>query len=102
MLQNKETTAQSYLKISNQNTKKSPGVEGALFNCTVVMWMDSFGCLNSFELFLFYKEPVKKKNMAYVRLQLNLRPPPIRASIFLAVPPLSSERTYFMDEPYLI
>ena len=60
MLQNKETTAQSYLKISNQNTKKSPGVEGALFNCTVVMWMDSFGCLNSFELFLFYKEPVKK------------------------------------------
>ena len=64
--------------------------------------MDSFGCLNSFELFLFYKEPVKKKNMAYVRLQFNLRPPPIRASIFLAVPPLSSERTYFMDEPYLI
>ena len=42
-LQNKETTVQSYQKISNQNTKKSPGIEFALFNCTREMGMDYFG-----------------------------------------------------------
>ena len=31
-LQNKETTAQSYQKMSNQNTKKSHGIKGALLN----------------------------------------------------------------------
>ena len=45
-LQNKETTVQSYQKCLNQNTKKSPGIEGALFNCTGKMGMDNFGCLN--------------------------------------------------------
>ena len=52
MLQNKKTTDQSYLKISNQNTKKSPGIASALFNCTVVKRMDNFGCLNSFLYFI--------------------------------------------------
>ena len=33
-LQNKETTVQSYRKISNQNAKKSPGIEVVLFICT--------------------------------------------------------------------
>ena len=30
VLQNKETTAQSYRKILNQNTKKSPGIKFAV------------------------------------------------------------------------
>ena len=34
LLQNKETTAQSYRKMSNQKTKNSPGIEVPLFNCT--------------------------------------------------------------------
>ena len=45
--QNKETTVSSYWKMSNQNTKKSPGIEFALFNCTGEMGMDNFGYLNS-------------------------------------------------------
>ena len=45
-LQNKETTNQSYRKMLNQNTKKSPGIEFALFACTEEMRMDSFGFLN--------------------------------------------------------
>ena len=40
--------------------------------------------------------------MAYLSLQLNLRPPPKQASIFVAVSPLPSEGTYFMDDPYLM
>ena len=46
-LQNKETTAQSYQKMSNQNTKKSNGIEFALLNCTGEMGMDNFGYLSS-------------------------------------------------------
>ena len=46
-VQNKETTAQSYRKMSNQNTKKSPEIDFALFNYTVEMGMDNFGYLNS-------------------------------------------------------
>ena len=30
-----------------KNTKKSPGIEFALFNCAGKMRMDSLGCLNS-------------------------------------------------------
>ena len=60
-LQNEETTIQSYQKMSNQNTKKSPGMEFALFDCTGVMGMDNCGCLNSsLSLFLFCNEPAKK------------------------------------------
>ena len=33
-LQNKENTVQGYLEMSNQNTKKSPGIEGVLFKYT--------------------------------------------------------------------
>ena len=46
-LENKETTVESYRKMSNQNTKKNPRIEVALFNCTEEMRMDNFGCLNS-------------------------------------------------------
>ena len=74
-LQNKETTVQSYRKTSNQNTKKSPGIEFALFNCAGKMRKDNFGYLNS-SLFLFYFYFVTnlriKKIVSYVRLQLNL------------------------------
>ena len=46
-LQNKETTLQSYRKMSNKNTEKSQPIEGALFNWTGEMGMDNIGCLNS-------------------------------------------------------
>ena len=46
-LQNKETTVQSYQKMSDQNAMKSPGIEFALFNCTGEIGMDNFGYLNS-------------------------------------------------------
>ena len=40
---NKEAT--DYRKMSNQNTKKSPGIEVEFFNCAAVMPMNSFDCL---------------------------------------------------------
>ena len=54
MLQNKETTVQRYQKILNQNTKKNPGIEVALFNFTGDMGINNFGCLtSSFSFFSF-------------------------------------------------
>ena len=63
-LQNKETTVQSYWKISNQNTKKSRGIAFALFNCTGEIGMNNFGYLNSsLSLFDFYfVMNLRKKN----------------------------------------
>ena len=53
-LKNKDTTAQSYREMLNQNiTEKSPGIEFAHFNCTREMGIDHFGYLNS-SIFLFY------------------------------------------------
>ena len=79
--------------MSNQNTKKSPGIEGALFNCTRDMRMDNFGCLNAVVHFLYsisiLHEPAKKKIMAYT-LTAKSPPSPIRASKLLARPPLPS------------
>ena len=41
--------------------------------------------------------------MTYERLQLGLPPTPIQTSTLLAGPPLSpSERTYFMDNPFVL
>ena len=104
MLQNKETTAQSYRKMSNQNTR-SPGPKFTLFNCMGRMEIDNFSCFNnSLVVFLFYNELAGKKFMAHIRLQLNLPPPPIRASTLLPRPPNPppplSERTYFMGDPF--
>ena len=40
--------------MSNQNTKKSSGIDVALSNCTGEIGMNNFGCLNSsFSLFYF-------------------------------------------------
>ena len=47
MLQNKETTAQNYRKISNESSKKSHRIEFALFSVTGVIGMDNFGYLNN-------------------------------------------------------
>ena len=33
--------------MSKQNTKKTPGMKGALFNCTGLVRIDNFDCLNS-------------------------------------------------------
>ena len=51
-------------KTVEQNTKRSPGMKGALFNCTEEMEIDDFGCLNS-SVSLFYFYFVAKKIMAY-------------------------------------
>ena len=52
---NKETTVQSYRKMSNQNTKNISGIKLALFNSTGEKGMDNFGYLNSsLSLFYFY------------------------------------------------
>ena len=48
---NKEAT--DYRKMSNQNTKESPGIEVEFFNCAAVMPMNNFDCLTIF-LFYFY------------------------------------------------
>ena len=84
-LQNKETTIQSYQKMLNQNTKKSPGIEFALFTCTGEMGMDSFGFLNcSLILLLFCNKPAKK-NYGIRTLTLTTGSPlsrRIRASAF--------------------
>ena len=74
-----------------QNTKKCPGVETALFNWMGEMGMNTFGCFSFLALYLFCNETMKKKIMAYVRLQLNLPLP--WASTLLAgptVPPFES------------
>ena len=47
MLQNKETTVQSYWKMLHQNTKTSPWIEDVLFNCMGEMGIDKFVSLNS-------------------------------------------------------
>ena len=54
MLQSKETAVQNYWKMSNQNTKKSPGIQFKLFNCTGEMIIDNFRIwIAHFILFLF-------------------------------------------------
>ena len=77
-LQNKETTVQSYQKILNQNTKKSPGIKGTLFNCTGEMGMDNFGCLNSsLSLLLFCSKTAKKiYGIHTLTADCNHPPPP--------------------------
>ena len=97
----KKTTVQNYWKMSNQNTKKRPGTEFKLFNCTREIGMDNFGYLNS-SLYFYFVTNLRKKFMAYVHLQLNLLPPPIQACTLLAVhgpQPSPSKRRCFMDDP---
>ena len=96
-----KTTVQNYWKMSNQNTKKRPGTEFKLFNCTREIGMDNFGYLNS-SLYFYFVTNLRKKFMAYVHLQLNLLPPPIQACTLLAVhgpQPSPSKRRCFRDDP---
>ena len=84
----------------NKNTKKSSEIKRELFNCTGEMGMDNFGCLNSsFILFCFYfVTNLRKKFMAYLRLQLNHRLPYTSQYAFswtTPLPPLSL-RTLWM------
>ena len=58
-LQNKETTVQSYWKMSDQNTKKIPGIKVAFFNRAGEI-MDNFDYLNSSQYFYFVRNPRKK------------------------------------------
>ena len=99
-LQIKETTVQSYRKITNQNTKKNPGIEFTLFNYTRDMERNNFDCLNSsLSLILFCNEPAKK----YDARTLTVEPPPIGSSTLLAGPsiPLPSVHTLCMTPYYL-
>ena len=83
--------------MSNQNTKKSPGMEFALFDCTGVMGMDNCGCLNSsLSLFLFCNEPAKKK---YDVRTPTAKPPPPHTSQYAfswTTPPPPSVHTLWI------
>ena len=82
---------QSYRKMWNKNTKKSPRIEVALFNFTGEARMDNFGCLNSSLYFLFCNDFAKKKlwrTYAYRCAFSRTTSPP-------------SERTYFTDNPLM-
>ena len=100
--QNKETTVQNYQEMSNQNTKKSPGIEIVLFNCTGETRIDNSGRLNS-SLSSFYSYFVtnlrKKIWRTYVYCWTSAPPPyePIRFQLDHPSPP--SDRMYFMDDP---
>ena len=87
--------------MSNQNTKKSPGIEVAPFYCKEDIEMDNCGCLNiSLSLFYFYfvtNLQKKKKIMAYARLQLSLPPSHYAFSCTTSRSPF--ELKYFMDDP---
>ena len=61
-LENKETTVQSYQKMSNQNTKNRPKGEFSLFNYTGEMGMDNFGWLISSLSFFLSVTNLRKKN----------------------------------------
>ena len=64
-MQNKETTVQSYQKMWNQNTKKSTGIEGALFNS-----MDEIGH------FLYFYFVINLQKKIYGVRMLTAEPPP--------------------------
>ena len=67
----------------HQNTKKSPGIEFVVFNCTRGMGMDDFDSLNFLILFYFYLVTnLWKKLMTYAHLQLNLPLPPYESAHF--------------------
>ena len=83
-LQNKETTVQSYRKMSIQNTKKSLSIEVVLltvrgrWECTIlVVWIAHL-------LYFYFVTKLRKKTMAYIRLQLKLPLPPIGSFSFQA------------------
>ena len=102
-LQNKETTVQNYWKIWNQNTKKIPGLDFALFNCTREMGMHNFGYLNSWLSLFYFYFVIYPRNLwrmyAYSWTSPSpLLPTPIQANTFLAgisLPP-PSVRTLWM------
>ena len=105
MLQSKETTVQSYWKMSNENTKKSPGIECASFNCMEEIEMNNFAVWIAHSLlFCFYFVMNLRKNIyiAYIRLLLKLSLPHTSQYAFSLTTRSSSERTYFMNDPLLI
>ena len=89
--------------MSNQNTKSNHGINVAFFIRIEEIGLDNFGCGNSpLSLFyLYFVTSLRKKIMAYVRLQLNRHPPHMSQYTFSWTTPASSWRTYFMDDPLL-
>ena len=60
----------------NKNTKKTPKIEAALFNCTGEMGTDNFGCLNSSLILLcFYF--VKNLQKTFGVCTLTVEPSPL-------------------------
>ena len=75
--------------MSNQNTKKSPGIEVAPFYCKEDIEMDNCGCLNiSLSLFYFYfvTNLQKKKKLWHTHAYSWASP---RATTLLAAPPVA-------------
>ena len=89
-LQNKGTNVQSYWKMSTQDTKKNFGIEVVLLTVRrrleliiLVVWIAHL-------LYSYFVTKLRKKIIAYVRLQLKRPLPPIRTSAFLGGPPFPS------------
>ena len=85
--------------MSNQNAKKSTGIEFTLFNSTTEIGMDNFGYLNSaLYLLLFCNKPAKK---IYGVRTLTVEPPqfpqyePVR---FLLDCPSPSKCKYYTND----
>ena len=95
----KETTLESYRKMSNQNTKKSPG-SSSLCVCTVRgrwEWIILAIWIAHFMVLLFCNKLSKKLWLTYA-YSWTFPLSRIRASALLSGPTLHhSERTYFMD-----
>ena len=87
----------------NQNTKKNPEIEGALFNCAGEIGMDDIGCLNSsLSLCYFYFVTSLQKNYGVRRLPAEPPSFPYTSQYaFSWTTPSPSERTYFMDDPLI-
>ena len=79
----------------NQNIKKSPGIQSALFNWTGDIGMDNFGCQNSstYLCYFYFLTNLQKDIMAYVCLQLNLPLHHTNQYTFSYTTPSSSKHT---------
>ena len=86
--------------MSNQNAKKSPGIEFTLFNSTMEIGMGNLGYLNSgFTSFLFCKKPAKKNYGVRTLTDEPPQCPQYEPARFLLDRHSPSKRTYYRNDP---
>ena len=81
--------------MSNLNTQKRPGIEGALFNYTGEIGMDNFDCLNSWPSLFYFHFVTSMQNKKLWRTYASswtFHPPLRRDGALLAWSPLLSFR----------